>query len=112
MGLLVSDGQGQGAVMAADGYRVELGCLLAGERGMQDLSDQLRASIGEPLTGSNQGFESVPAALAAAEAWETEVGDLAAVLQTAGDTLAQTAAEYDRADAAGADDFRRILRGG
>lgn len=101
--------------MAADGYRVELGCLRAGERGLRVLSDQLRDSIGEPLVpsaGSNSGFASVPAALAAAEAWETEVGDLAAVFQAAGHALAQTAAEYDRADAASAHDFQRIPRGG
>lgn len=101
--------------MAEGGYRVELESLRSGGRRLRDLSDKMRDSIGEPLAppaGGNQGFASVQAALAAAEAWEAETGALATVLRAAGDKLTETAAEYDRADASGAHGFQRILRGG
>lgn len=101
--------------MAAGGYRVELKNLRGGGLRLGDLADEVRDGIGEPLSppaGSNQGFTSIQAAVVAAEAWETEIGELARALQGAGDKLAETAAEYDRADACGAHVFQRILRRG
>ena len=101
--------------MTSGGYRVDLGTLRSGERGLRELSDDVRRGIRQPPAppvGGNAGFTSAQAAIAAAEAWEAEVDELAAVLQTAGDKLAQTVAEYDRADVSGAHGFQRILREG
>ncbi len=101
--------------MAAGGYRVEPGRLRSGGRRLHELSDGLRDSADEPLApppGSNEGFTSTQAVRTAAEAWRPETGELATALRVAGDKLGETAAEYDRADTAGARSFERIRRGG
>jgi hypothetical protein len=100
--------------MAAGGYRVELDRLRAVERGLRDLSDEVRDSIGEPLippAGGNRGFASAQTVVAVADAWQAETGDLGTALRSAGEKLAATAAEYHRADVCGAHEFQRILRG-
>lgn len=101
--------------MAAGGYRVELESLRSAGRRFRELSSDTRDSIGEPLAPpavGDQGFASVQAAFAAAEAWTSETWALAAALRAAGDKLTETAAEYDRADTSGAHGFQRIPHGG
>lgn len=101
--------------MVAGGYRVEPDQLRAGARGCHELSDAVRASVVEPLAsvaGANEGFVSTQAVVVTAAAWEAETGQLVVMLWSAGDRLDDTAAEYQRADLAGADGFQRTLRGG
>lgn len=101
--------------MVAGGYRVEPDQLRAGGRWCHKLSDDVRAGVAEPLApaaGANEGFASIPAAVETALAWEVEAEKLATALRVAGDKLAANAAEYERADAACADGFQRILGGG